>query len=162
MKIQSTGYWIFFCNPARWNIDDFLNSDPKSTTYLITEGHKNMFRLGQKGVIRVAKDKRQNRKRLLSSGIYAIVEITGLPHLRGIGDLEFWNEPKPIISDRHCVDLRIVKNLIDKPILMNYLKSYPERYDKSLINGGYGWNSSFPLSSMSFEAINTLLEKLLR
>lgn len=60
MKVQPTGYWTFFCNPAKWEIDEFLKTNTEIDTFAISNFHKDYFKAGQWGVIRVGIDKRSN------------------------------------------------------------------------------------------------------
>lgn len=159
MKTKFTGYWTFFSNPQRWNIDEFLLTAPEHTVYMITTWQQDMFSPGQKGIIRVAIDKRTDRLKLLPSGVYAFVEVTSKPRIRGDFDMDFWNKPKPKLSNRLCVKIKITKNLIHNPLLISVLKENPAIDDAYLINGGYGFYSSMPLTKRSYEALETLVNR---
>lgn len=84
MKIEKkTGFWTFYCNPKKWEIDKFLGDNILEDTYSITEDQKLLFSKGQFGVLRVGVDRR-NKKELggrnkLEPGIYAIVEVVDKP-----------------------------------------------------------------------------------
>jgi hypothetical protein len=58
VKTQPTGYWTFFCNPAKWQIDEFLATGREDDDYQITTWQADWFRPGQLGVVRVGVDNR--------------------------------------------------------------------------------------------------------
>src|SRR5262245_22865799 len=94
MKVEPTGFWTFFCNPSKWDIDLFLAHGHEYGDYHITPWQAKYFRSGQFGVIRVGKDTR-NRKTLagrerLEAGVYAVVEILGKVHKVYDEDDEYW------------------------------------------------------------------------
>lgn len=57
-KFNNTGYWIFYCNPRFWQIDEFLETDEINSTWRITDWQKDYFHKGQFAVIRVGNDAR--------------------------------------------------------------------------------------------------------
>jgi hypothetical protein len=61
MKTTITGYWTFFCNPKKFEIDKFWVENTTLDWWHITEGHRNYFKIGQKGVIRVGNDYRRKK-----------------------------------------------------------------------------------------------------
>jgi len=61
MSVQTTGYWTFFCNPAKWAIDEFLSKNIEYDDYLVTEWQSEWFKPGQLGVVRVGVDTRSLR-----------------------------------------------------------------------------------------------------
>ena len=83
MKTRPTSYWTFFCNPARWQIDEFLASQQEEDHYRITRWQSTWFSPGQLGVVRVGVDERTRAqlagKERLVPGIYAIVQVMGMP-----------------------------------------------------------------------------------
>lgn len=62
MKLKPTGYWTFFCNPAKWENDRFLKTNTKIDTFTISDYHKDFFKIGQWGLIRVGIDKRRKHQ----------------------------------------------------------------------------------------------------
>ena len=163
MKIQPTGYWTFFCNPAKWEIDEFLKSEIEFDTYAISSFHKDFFKEGQWGVIRVGKDTRTNKqlngRPRLHSGIYAVVKILGKA-TQTIDNKTFWTDEGEAVKERFRVNIQYVKSLLDQPILLDELKvkeDAPE-YDKYLINGQMA--STMPLNPLTFNKILSLIGNL--
>ena len=154
IKFTNTGYWIFFCNPKLWQIEEFLEAEEINLTWKITNWQKDYFRKGQYGVIRVGKDER-NKKQLngrshLESGIYGIVEITSEAELIPDSDEEYEEE-------RLRVNLRFIKKLLDNPILLSDLKNLNDFQSEAvLLNGWRG--SSWSLSEEAFDKLTNLAE----
>ncbi|MCK8826067.1 EVE domain-containing protein [Fuchsiella alkaliacetigena] len=149
-----TGYWTFFCNPKKWNIDDFLKSGEKYDTFTVRNWHKDDFEKGQLGIIRVGKDRRTKKeldgRKKLKSGVYAIVEILTKATLRKDDKPEYWNDDS-LNEKRYRVDIKYIKNLINDPILLDDLKSENYNYDQHLIDGFQ--SSTMPLEYKSFRKI---------
>jgi hypothetical protein len=84
MKVHPTGYWTFFCNPAKWEADRFLSGGMKSGSFLITDWQSEWFQPGQQGVLRIGTDQRTSEVRKgrprLEPGIYANFEVAGRAH----------------------------------------------------------------------------------
>jgi hypothetical protein len=153
--IEATGYWTFFCNPRKWYIDDFLLSGETEDTFAISEFHKDFFKPGQLGVIRVGHDKRTlsqlNGKQRLKRGIYAVVEILEEPQLTKSTEKSYWEDEGDGNEVRYRVKIRYIKNLLHNPILLDRLNLSGEAYDKYLIEGQQG--SSMPLNPLAFKKL---------
>jgi hypothetical protein len=126
-RVQTTGYWTFFCNPKYWAIDSFLsevNFNPKSQ-YRITSWQKESFERGQLGVIRVGTDIRTklelNGRKRLERGIYALVEVDGEPFLTPGTGSSFKIENQKNEAARYSVPIRYLNNYIFNPILLSEL-----------------------------------------
>ncbi len=124
--MEVTGYWIFYCNPLKWEIDRFLTSNIEYDTYQITEWQKDFFRPGQLGIIRVGNDNRtkeilQGRKKLIP-GIYAVVEVLSKAEKMMASENKF-TLSEDLMAEHYRVNIRYLKNLIEKPILLSDLKS---------------------------------------
>lgn len=159
MKMKRTGFWIFFCNPKYFRIDDFLKSGITEFTWDTYKSQKDLFSIGDKGVIRVGIDSRTrkqlNGRHKLKSGIYAIVSIISVPDYIADSDHVYWEyNDKPM--DRVLrVRLAIMKNLIWEPLQISYLKDINETcQDKNLMEGRQ--LNSLPLSKPAFEMIDLL------
>ncbi len=134
-------YWTFFSNPRKWEIDCFLKSDKANDEihYSINDWHKDKIKIGDKGVIRVGRDNRTKaelkNKPKLRPGIYAIIEIVSYPEIiKDISD-EFYLNKSDMNKERWKVKIKIIKNLIDSPIIFDdYIKSVLNE-DKYLIDG---------------------------
>jgi len=152
-----TGYWIFFCNPKKWNIDEFLESGTIYDNFTVRDWHKDQFAKGQLGLVRVGHDNRikdQLRREKLERGIYAVVEVLGETELKEEPAPDYWND-NDLGGKKYRVDIKYLKNLLDKPILIKNLKSDSYNYDKHLIDGFQ--SSTMPLEAETF---NRIIEKI--
>lgn len=154
---EFTRYWTFFCNPVKWEIDDFLNSNEKYDTFTVTDWQKDWFQKGQLGVIRVGVDRRTKEqlrgKSKLKPGIYAIVEVLSVATYRREPKPQYWLEKVEQTRERYRVDIKIIRNLINNPILLDEIKHAPIQFDKHLIEGFQA--SSMPLNPSTFEWISS-------
>lgn len=159
MQTDPTGYWTFFCNPAKWAIDRFLATNTEQDDYMVTTWQGDYFRAGQLGVIRVGHDKRK-RQQLgpsgrLTRGIYAVVQIEGPARPSTHGEDPFWLEA-PKGHDRLSVPIKYVRNLLANPLSLDALAKDPAVNDKWLIRGFQ--SASMPLQSSTFRRILALAE----
>jgi len=157
MKTEPTKYWTFFCSPAKWEIDKFLQTNLSYDDYMITDWQAPWFKPGQLGVVRVGIDKRtkeqlNGRKRLVP-GVYAIIEVTGAARARGGGD-QFWIDKPPSEDQRQAVDIRYLRNLLECPLFLDNLKLDPAITDKHLLGGFQA--ASMPLDPGTFNRIVAL------
>ena len=58
MSVKYAGYWMFICNPKKWEIDRSLMSGRSYDSFIITEWQKDHFKPGQLGIVRVGIDRR--------------------------------------------------------------------------------------------------------
>ncbi len=154
-QTEPTGYWTFFCNPARWEIDKFLLDAHEFDDYTVTDWQAGWFHAGQLGVIRVGVDKRSRTqlsgRARLQPGIYAIVKILGGAELRVSGNDSYWLQDEPKSGTRQKVNIRYEVNLIGSPLLLEDLKLVPGIRDVALLAGKQA--SSWPLDPATFETI---------
>lgn len=155
-----TGYWTFFCNPAKWEIDKFLMTNTEYDGYQVTPWQQKAFSEGQLGIIRVSADNRTkaelNGRQKLEAGIYAIVEITSKSYQRTDKPDEFWTDWNDKENEKPIVNIRYIKNLINSPITIKDLKKEQDiELDKYLLNGFQA--SSMPLDRDTF---NFIIEKI--
>ena len=157
MKSTPTSYWTFFCNPAKWAIDSFLRTNKEIDDYMVTGWQADWFQPGQLGVVRVGVDKRTKEQlganERLFPGIYAVVEILGVPKERTADDA-FWLEAPPSDGERLAVDIRYLKNLLDSPLLLEDLRHDPAITDKYLLEGFQA--ASMPLDPGTFNRLVAL------
>ena len=156
-----TGYWTFFCNPVIWEIDLFLASNKEKDTFQVNEWYKDYVKPGQLGIIRVGIDGR-NKKQLggrqkLKPGIYAIVEIIGMPKIsKDVSN--YYIEDKDQNQEKLRVEIRYLKNLLHTPLLLQDLKLNPIiNQDKYLIEGFQ--RSTMPFKKAAFEEVIGLLKE---
>jgi hypothetical protein len=158
MATEITGYWTFFCNPARWEIDRFLATNPPCDTYEVTAWQQHHFKPGQLGVIRVGVDRRTKRqlgdRSRLQPGVYALVEIMTEPREREQPPDPFWLDWTEQEAEKPIVDIRFLGNFLHNPLYLDELRLLPEINDPYLI---YGFQAaSMPLNEQSFKAILSL------
>lgn len=133
--------WTFSANPKYWKVDCFLNSDKVNNEiyYSINKNHRNLFKIGDKGIIRVGKDNRNKTelkgKQKLCSGVYAIVEVVSNPEFRKDPSDEFYMNPNGINKDKWKVKIKVIKNLINSPIIFNENNKAELNEDRYLVNG---------------------------
>lgn len=87
--------------------------------YLITGWQAEWFAAGQLGVVRVGVDTRTKDqlagKSRLPPGVYAIVQVLGVPREGGSPADPYWLERPSDHGERLVVDIHYVKNLLDAP-----------------------------------------------
>ena len=159
MTTEITGYWTFFCNPAKWEIDKFLATNTEYDTYQVNDGYKDSVRPGQLGIIRVGVDSRTKEqlggRPKLSSGIYAIVEILDTPEI-STEISQFYLKEEDQGQDKLRVKIRYLKNLLNRPLLLETLKQNSiTNQDQYLIKGFQ--RSTMPLRKDTFAEITNLL-----
>lgn len=157
-KVQPTGYWTFFCTPAKWAVDEFLSQNIECDGYRVTDWQKDWFAAGQFGVIRVGVDNRTKsqlgNKPRLQPGIYAIVEILGPAKPRQASAYPFWLEEPPADEDGFAVEIKYLKNLLHSPVLFEDVKDDSQITDTYLLKGFQA--SSMPLDKSTFDRIIAL------
>jgi len=154
--MENTGYWIFFCNPKMWAIDDFLKEGIEKSMYKITKSHRDYFEKGQLGIVRVGKDTRTkkelNGKEKLKRGIYAIVEINSKPEYKTDNNDPFWIDEAQRGKEELRVDIRYLKNHLTNPILLDDLREMEEFADEvALIKGRQ--TTTWSISEKAFDKI---------
>ena len=159
MTTEITGYWTFFCNPAKWEIDKFLATNTEYDTYQVNDWYKDSVRPGQLGIIRVGVDSRTKEqlggRPKLSSGIYAIVEILDTPEI-STEISQFYLKEEDQGQDKLRVKIRYLKNLLNRPLLLDTLKQNSiTNQDQYLIKGFQ--RSTMPLRKDTFAEITNLL-----
>lgn len=153
--------WTFFSNPKYWYIDDFLNSDKsnREVYYSINKDHRDRFKIGDRGVIRVGRDTRNKSeldgKEKMKPGIYAIVKVIALPEFIKDNDDEFYANNNDANEEKWRIKIKIVKNLIDCPIIFNEKNKVELDEDKYLINGFQ--RATMPLNEDVFYKILKLI-----
>lgn len=157
-KLQPTGYWTFFCNPAKWEIDKFLASGANTGGFLVTDWQADWFEPGQRGVMRVGTDQRSQEARRgrprLRPGVYAIVDVTSEARPWTDGD-RHWLVKPPGKGARQRVDIRYGINLLQNPLLISDLRGLPGVNDPYLLNGFQA--STMPLEPATFRQVMALL-----
>ncbi|RTE52769.1 EVE domain-containing protein [Arenibacter aquaticus] len=155
-KFNYTGYWIFFCNPKYWQIDEFLETDEINSTWRVTDWQSAHFQKGQFAVIRVGKDSRTKKelagKEKLQAGIYGIIEIMSQAQPMLDSDGQFWLNQNKYGEKRLRVKIRYIKKLLDNPILLRDLQNLTDfQNEKALLNGRQA--SSWSIKKDTFDKI---------
>jgi hypothetical protein len=160
---DSTGYWTFFCKPAKYDIDDFLVTNREYGLYRVRDWHESLLKPGQLGVLRVGIDNRKKErlknKPKLNPGIYAIVQILDVPKISVDYDdsTAFYPNKEEAGEESLRVKIRYLKNLLDKPLLLTDLKgNVIIKHDKYLIDGFQ--SATMPLEKDAFDEIINLLD----
>ena len=157
--VEVTGYWTFFCNPAKWEIDLFLATNTEYDKYQVNEWYKDTIKPGQLGIIRVGIDNRlkeqlQGRQKL-NFGIYAIVEVLDTPK-KSMDDSNFYLNEEDKAQEKFRVKIRYIKNLLDDPLLITTLKQNSIiNKDQYLIEGFQ--RATMPLKKKAFDEIIDLI-----
>jgi hypothetical protein len=156
MKTAITGYWTFFCNPAKWEIDKFLSTNIQDDGYQVTDWQKDYFQTGQLGIIRVGIDQRNKKQRgkypMLHPGIYAIVEILSKAIKRDGEPDKYWINWTPKELEKPFVRIRYLYNLLNSPLLLSDIKNDNVIQMDSYLCKGFQ-ASSMPLRKIVFERI---------
>ena len=155
--------WTFFANPKYWYVDDFLKSKKSDSEiyYSINTHHKDRFKIGDIGVIRVGKDSRNksqlDSKEKMNSGVYAIVKVMSTPELVKDNDSEFYANKDDADKEKWRVKIKVTKNLIDSPIVFNEKNKVELENDKFLVNGFQ--RATMPLEKDVFYNILALIDE---
>lgn len=164
--IEYTNFWIFLNNPKFWDLEKFLNDSKEnnlSLTWTVRDFQKDYFLPNQYGVLRIGKDKRTLKElgsnKRLESGIYAIVQITS--YAKEKNEEQAWDneynldKQSSYLKAEYCVELKIIHNLVDKPLLFKNISEISEiKNDKYLISGYQA--ASIPLSESCFNKLLNL------
>ncbi|MDV4150065.1 HNH endonuclease signature motif containing protein [Clostridium sp. AL.422] len=153
--------WTFFSNPKYWYVDDFLNSDKVNGEiyYSINKDHRDKFKIGDRGVIRVGIDSRNKSelygKEKMKSGIYAVVKVMSIPEFIKDDYSEFYANKDDINIEKWRIKIKIIKNLINSPIIFNEENKVKLDQDKYLISGFQ--RATMPLKEEVFYRILKLI-----
>lgn len=162
MKKEISGYWMFMCNPNVWEIDRFLESGVIEDTYSISEFHKDHFKKGQLGIIRVGIDKRSKKllgdnPRLLP-GIYAVVRVSSEPEWLVSEKGDFWINKEESQKPRFRVRLAYTSIHLLAPVLLDDLRETSvAKVDPLIIKGIQ--TSTYPITKDSFDFITTMFQE---
>lgn len=124
-KYPSTGFWLFICNTRFWNADAWLGLGETELLYKISDHHRTDMAAGQLGLLRLNKDVRSRTKRggrpPHDAGIYAVVEVAGIPAFRSDPDIRAYNSADDAAKPAWRVPIRVVANLLHAPVLASSL-----------------------------------------
>ncbi len=152
-------YWVFVCNPKKWNIGEFLERGIEHDTWGIRPSDRQRFAPGQLGIVRVGVDQRtveeRNGKPPLEAGIYALCEVESEAFDGTGASSEFWASGEGRDPGWPTVNIRYLRTYLGKPLTIERLRK--ERPDLSplLLNGFQA--ASFPITARDFHAVMALL-----
>lgn len=158
---ESSSYWTFLANPKYWYVDDFLNSNKidDEIYYSIRECDKDKINIGDMGVIRVGVDSRTKTqlkgKNKLKPGVYAIVEVRSTPEYKEDNDNEFYANTEDASKIKWRVRIKVVKKLINKPIIFSENNNDILNKDKYLIKGHQA--ATMPLNKDTYNEVISLI-----
>jgi len=128
-KLPITGYWLFICNPNYWAVDVWLALGERQLLYKIPKEYQIFMKPRQQGLLRVGKDQRSKLKRAnrprLEAGIYAWVEIVDEPIFSSDPDPRGYYNQEDANKATWRVKIKILNNMLRKPILSNTLPDEP-------------------------------------
>lgn len=153
-------YWVFVCNPKKWNIDRFLAAGIERDTWGVRPSDRQRFAPGQLGIVRVGVDQRTSAERQgrprLDAGIYALCEVES-EAFDGTGASEpYWAEGQARAPGWPTVNVRYLRSFSAKPLTIEQLKRDASELSPLLLNGFQA--ASFPIPEVDFRAILDLLK----
>ena len=105
-------YWLFQANPKYYRLLDAIK-DLDEISWLVTR-YTNDMEVGD-GVLIWMSGK--------NAGVYAVAEITQLPHLiTEIPDPDYWIDPTRFRQDKPHVRIRLIRKLLGQPLRRFELK----------------------------------------
>lgn len=115
-------YWILQSNPNTYHQIDYMRSHwDEPDTWSISR-NVNEIEIGDSAFIWLSNEKGKNNR-----GIYAMAEITGLPILGRHFEREipYWinKEEQHRLFDLPRLELRYIKSIIDRPLLVDVLRA---------------------------------------
>ena len=148
---KGVNVWIFQANPNRY---DILNAllDPALDNKLEwnVEKHKKEIKQGDIALIWMSGKE---------AGIYAVAEIASDPIILGDapGAEKYWTSDKDRGQSRLGVRIKIIKKLINNPLLRGELKNLEELENLSILRFSQGTN--FPVKDEEWKNISALIDK---
>ncbi len=172
--VEKTGFWIFLNNPKYWDLEEFLTDNKSENKTLLWSTHrsqKNLFSPDQYGILKIGTDTRTKKnlrgKNRIESGVYAIVKIKShaknMDDLKKEGDESIWynkyllDEDATYLNGKYYVELKIVKNLIDFPLLFKDVSEVSEIKNDRYLRSGVR-TFTLPLSEKCFNKILKLID----
>lgn len=152
-------YWVFVCNPKRWNIDRFLEAGIDHDTWGVRPADRDRFAPGQLGIVRVGVDQRTAAERKgkpgLEPGIYALCEVESEVFAGAGANSEFWGPDGAREPGWPTVNIRYLRNYLGKPLTIERLRMEAPDLSRLLLNGFQA--ASFAISPQDFHAVMALL-----
>jgi len=152
-------YWVLVCNPAKWAIDEFLDSGTTTDMWRVRPSDASKFGAGQLAIMRVGIDRRTASEREggepLKAGIYAICGIEG-PSTSGTGANDaYWAAGEGGDQGRPSVRIRYLRSYLARPLTIERLRQERPGLSRLLLDGFQG--ASFPISAHDFHDVIEVL-----
>lgn len=137
--------WIFQANPNRYDILNALSDDGIGPEiHWLVNQHKNEIAKGHLGVIWLSGSE---------GGIYALTEIISNPQFMSEPDEEekYWIDSSDKRKEKLRVKMKVLKNMVNKPIYKNELRSTAGLENISIFRQSQGTN--FPLTNEEWQLV---------
>jgi predicted RNA-binding protein with PUA-like domain len=146
--IKNSKIWIFQANPARFDILAALSNPVLVNQVWLVNQYKNQIQCGDIALIWIAGKK---------AGIYAIAEITSDPvfMVESSEEEKYWVREIDKKQSRLRVNVKIVKRIIDSPLLRKELKVTAGLTQLSILR--FSQRSNFPVSQNEWEIIKRII-----
>ncbi len=133
---KQVNYWIFQGNPNVFDFETALRNE--ILTDWTVSAHKDKIKVGDKIILWITGNK---------SGCYALAEVTSEPYIKANAtDTNLWKEED---TSELKAGIRIINNLVDRPILKDEISSLEELSELKVGNQG----TNFISNQEEFEAI---------
>jgi len=143
--------WIFQANPDRYDILNALLDPALDKQGWMVNQHRDEIKQGDIALIWMSGKE---------AGFYAVAEVISNPafFLDPPEEEKYWTSEKDKGQSRLRVKIRIIKKLVNNPILRDELKNIKELVDLSILRFSQGTN--FPVSQDEWKIIKTKIENL--
>lgn len=158
---DTSGYWVFACNPEKGAIDRFLDRRVDGDSWAVRPSDSAKFAPGQLGIVMIDVDRRTPAERdglpTLEPGIYALCEVESEAFIGTGDDREFWGEGNAKTPGGAAVLLRYLRSYLPKPLTIDELRHRAPHLSPSLLSGFQG--ATCPISAPDFQEVMRLLEE---
>lgn len=141
--------WIFQANPNRYDILNALLDPAVDKQGWMVNQHRDEIKQGDIALIWMSGKE---------AGVYAVCEVVSDPGFMvdSLGEEKYWTNKEDKGISRLRVKIRIIKKLINNPILREELKSIEGLSNLSILKFSQGTN--FPVSRNEWEIIKSEIE----
>jgi hypothetical protein len=139
--------WIFQANPNKYDILNALSDkEIGPNIHWLVNQYKNEIRIGHLGLIWMSGHE---------GGIYALTEIISNPQMiiDPEGESQYWVDTNEKGKEKLRVKMKVLKNMVNKPIYKNELRTTRGLDSLSIFRQSQGTN--FPITSEEWKTIKT-------
>jgi len=149
IKSQGNNIWIFQGNPEKFDVVNALSDQNNPIDSWRVKQHKDEIKKGDIALIWVSGKE---------AGIYAIAEVTSDPQFMAIPfeSEKYWLDQDLKEKSKLRANLKILKNLVNNPILKEQLKKIHELTGLSIFRFAQG--TAFPVTNSEWEIIKKLIK----